>query len=72
MTSWLAVGVIGLIGVLTGIRLFFWFINRDRRGSVTVNPPLVAHDQLGGNDYLETPPPPYDNDGVDDDKPLPP
>ena len=51
MTSFLAAGVIGVIGVLTLIRMVRWFIGR--RGSATLNPPLVEHDQLGGNNNLQ-------------------
>ena len=58
--------MIGLIGVVTGIRLLVNFI-RDRRGRVTVNPPLLVYDQLGGNNHLESL-----HDDNDDDKPLPP
>ena len=53
MTSWLAVGVIGIIGVLTLIRVFLWVVGiKRRRGSATLNPPLVEHDQLGGQNNL--------------------
>ena len=46
-------GVIGVIGVLTLIRMVRWFIGiKRRRGSVTLNPPLVENDQLGGHDNL--------------------
>ena len=53
MTSWLAVGVIGIIGILTLIRVFLWVVGiKRRRGSATLNPPLVEYDQLGGQNNL--------------------
>ena len=61
-------GVIGLIGTLTLIRLILWFaaINRRRRPSVELDPPLTDHDQLAGRDYSENLPSyAYKND--DDD-----
>ena len=46
-------GVIGVIGVLTLNCMVRWFIGiKRRRGSATLNPPLVEHDQLGGDDNL--------------------
>ena len=71
MTSWVAVGIIGMIGTITLIHVFIWFagINRRRHGSVDLNPPLVDHDQLGGDDHLRNVlNSSYDDD--DDDKPL--
>ena len=50
-------GLIGLIAVITLMRLLLWFadINRRRRHrhSATLNPPLVEHDQLEGNGHLK-------------------
>ena len=66
MTSWLAVGVIGLIGVVTAINLLFWLVNLSRRRAninITINAPLVAHDQLEEYNHPESLPPPYGDDG---------
>ena len=61
-------GVIGVIGVLTLIRMVRWFIGiKHRRGSVTLNPPLVEHDQLGGHDNLRN----VLSSSYDDDDVLP-
>ena len=50
-------GMIGLIGVITLMRVLLWLagINRRRRchGSIDPNPPLVEHDQLEGDGYLK-------------------
>ena len=44
-------GLIGLIAIITLMRVLLWFsgINhrrRDRHGSIDLNPPLVQDDQL--------------------------
>ena len=47
-------GVIGVIGIITLIRTLLWIYGViHRRGSATLNPPLVEHDQLGGNNNLQ-------------------
>ena len=73
VTSWIAVGVIGLIGVITLLRVLLWLRGVHRcHGSADISQSLVEHDQLGGNDQLHnvlsssydgkpiSPPPPYD------------
>ena len=69
MTSWVAVGIIGMIGIITLIRVFIWFagINCRRHGSVDLNPPLVDHDQLGDDHLRNVLSSSYDDE---DDKPL--
>ena len=63
-------GVIGVIGVLTLIRVVLWFIGiKHHRGSATLNPPLVEHDQLGGHDNLRNV---LSSSYNDDDQPLSP
>ena len=49
-------GVIGLIGMLTLIRLILWLaaINPRFHASVELDPPLTDHDQLAGCDYSES------------------
>ena len=47
-------GVIGVIGLLTLIRMMRWFIGiKRRRGIATLNSSLVEHDQLEGNSNLQ-------------------
>ena len=57
MASWVAVGVIGIIGILTLIRVLLWVIDiqhsHRRRVIFTQNPPLLQHDQLGGHHHLQ-------------------
>ena len=63
-------GIIGMIGMITMMRLLLWLGSTScRRGSVELNPPLVVNDQLAGDDQLR-------NDDLnhgynyEDDKPL--
>jgi len=57
VTSWLAMGVIGLIGIITLIRVAVWFFGlRSHHGSAELNSPIMEHDQLGDV------PPGYDDD----------
>ena len=43
-------GIIGVIGTVTLMHVFLWFACTNRRhGSVDANPPLLEHDQLGGD-----------------------
>lgn len=72
MTSWIAAGVIGLIIVITVLRVLLWIYRniRRRRGSSDINPPLVEHDHLSGNDQSKNV---SSYGGYDDDeKPLSP
>ena len=63
-------GVIGVIGVLTLIRVVLWFIGiKHRRSSATLNPPLVEHDQLEEHNNLRNV---LSSSYNDDDKPLSP
>ena len=60
-------GIIGVIDIITMIRVFLWFTrSKHRRGSVEINPPLVEHDQLGGDGHLRN----VLSNSYDDDKPL--
>ena len=63
-------GVIGIIGMMTLIRVIMWFvaINRRRHASVELDPPLTDHDQLGSPDYSENLP--SYNYNRNDDNPL--
>ena len=48
--------MIGLIAVITMMRLLLWIVGINRRrchGSTDLNPPLVEHDQLESNRYLK-------------------
>ena len=47
-------GLIGVIGTITLVRLLVWCgsMRRRRHGSVDLNPPLVEDDQLGGDNHL--------------------
>ena len=42
-------GVIGVIGILTLIRVLLWIfgLRRSRQGSTTLNPPLQERNRLG-------------------------
>lgn len=64
--------MIGIIGILTALRVIVWLINVYRsRGNVNIIPPLMENDQLGGgeNKQLQYVP----SYGYDDDvRPLSP
>ena len=62
-------GIIGMIGMITLMRLLLWFGSTSRRGSVELNPPLVENDQLGGDNQLRNDDPNYGYN-YEDDKPL--
>ena len=60
-------GVIGLIAVITMMRLLLWLVGinrRHRHGSIDLNPPLVVHDQLEGDGYMKNV---LDSTSVNDD-----
>ena len=67
VTSWLAMGVIGVIGVVTLMRVLLWCVGINRRRYVSAE--LQEYDQLArGDDHLSSSS--YHDDVDDDDKPL--
>lgn len=73
MTSWIAAGVIGLIIVITVLRVLLWIYRniRRRRGSGDIDPPLVEHDHLSENDQSKNVSS-YGGYDDEDEKPLSP
>ena len=69
-------GIIGVIAVVTLMRLVLWLASVSRhRGSIELNSPLAEHDQLGGVDHSTNDDNHGYNDGnygnnYEDDKPL--